>query len=218
MGLWPRVVPDGQSGPLTTVTGGKQNAPNLVGQDALLASQNDSRGGTRTLDPGIMRDGTPSEVEVPPSIECATVRHGAPSRAPVLSATSSAKGPRCPCGETRVEMFGKKTNRGRVGYQHRCKPCMVEAHREWRSKPEGRAKMRAGVTASRRRYPEKERARRLLRNAVNRGDLVLGPCYAAGPDCSGGMEAHHADYSKPLAVTFTCRAHHRPLDLARRSA
>jgi hypothetical protein len=121
------------------------------------------------------------------------------------------------CPETRPEAFARRVNRGRVRWQPYCKACQVEYHRQWREKPENRAKMRAGVTASRKRYPEKERARNLLRQAVKRGDVTVGACYAAGPDCSGGIESHHDDYAKPLDVTWTCRGHHRALDRARRA-
>jgi hypothetical protein len=76
--------------------------------------------------------------------------------------------------------------------------------------------MRAGNAASKARYPEKQRARALLRNALKAGHVVPGPCYAAGAECSEGIESHHDDYGKPLEVTWTCRAHHRALDRARR--
>lgn len=133
------------------------------------------------------------------------------------SAKGSAKNPRCKCGEARPEMFARKArHNGRIGYQHACKPCMVAKHRAWRAKPEGRAKMRAGVKASRERYPEKQRARAILMDAVRRGVIQRGPCYVAGPECRGGIEGHHHDYNKPLEPTWTCRKHHRALDRARR--
>lgn len=132
------------------------------------------------------------------------------------SAERSAKVPRCACGETDPRKFGKRTNRGKVGYQHACKPCMVEKHRQWRASPDGRAKMQAGVKASRARYPEKQRARAILNDAIRRGVVHRGPCYDAGPDCRGGIEGHHDDYGKPLEPTWTCRRHHRALDRRRR--
>lgn len=107
---------------------------------------------------------------------------------------------------------------GKLGYQHMCKACMVAYHRQWRNTEDGRAKMRAGVTASKRRYPEKQRARHALTNAIRDGKIQRGPCYAAGPDCAGKIEGHHHDYAKPYAVTWVCRKHHRELDRERRSA
>lgn len=55
-----------------------------------------------------------------------------------------------------------------------------------------------------------QRIRANVRHAVKRGDLVRQPCEACG---SAAVEAHHDDYSKPLAVRWLCRlchvAHHR---------
>jgi hypothetical protein len=146
----------------------------------------------------------------------ASGRQRTPSIDGYASAAHGAKNPRCPCGETDPSKFGKRTNRGKVGWQPKCKSCAVEAHRQWRSKPAGHAKMRAGVAASRRRHPEKQRARAILNDAIRRGVVHKGACYAAGLECTAGIEGHHDDYSKPLEPTWTCRKHHRALDRARR--
>jgi hypothetical protein len=61
---------------------------------------------------------------------------------------------------------------------------------------------------------EKERARSVLNAAVERGDVVRGRCEREGPDCSGDVQAHHDDYSKPLDVRWLCRSHHRYEHLA----
>lgn len=78
--------------------------------------------------------------------------------------------------------------------------------------------MRAGNKASKARHPERNRARNALAYALRLGTIVRGECYARGADCSGGIEAHHDDYTRPLDVTWTCRRHHRALDRARRVA
>lgn len=126
--------------------------------------------------------------------------------------------PTCKCGETDPSKFGQRTKRGKRTWQAQCKACQVAYHREWRANPEGRAKMRAGVSASRQRYPERNTARSRLRYAVRHGHIEVGPCHVAGADCRGGIEGHHPDYSKPLDVIWVCRAHHRALDRARRGA
>lgn len=48
-------------------------------------------------------------------------------------------------------------------------------------------------------------ARRIVRTALRRGVLEREPCLF----CDGDLvEAHHHDYSQPLAVTWLCQRHH----------
>lgn len=54
-------------------------------------------------------------------------------------------------------------------------------------------------------YPEKEKARRILMFAIRSGKLIRLPCLICGNKKS---EAHHTDYTKPLDVVFLCRRHH----------
>jgi hypothetical protein len=53
------------------------------------------------------------------------------------------------------------------------------------------------------RNPEKRRAHYAVSNAIRDGRLIRQPCF-----CGAKAEAHHADYSKPLEVTWLCRKHH----------
>lgn len=57
-------------------------------------------------------------------------------------------------------------------------------------------------------FPEKFKARKLFRNAVNRGDIIRQPCGVCGKKKSDG---HHPDYSKPYEVMWLCRKHHLKL-------
>lgn len=52
------------------------------------------------------------------------------------------------------------------------------------------------------------RAYNLLNKAVSRGNIFKSPCAECGHN---KVEAHHADYSKPLDVLWLCRKHHREL-------
>lgn len=58
--------------------------------------------------------------------------------------------------------------------------------------------------------PEEERRRANARSytnvAIRRGRLARQPCQECG---ASPAEAHHSDYSKPLLVTWLCRACHR---------
>jgi len=53
---------------------------------------------------------------------------------------------------------------------------------------------------------EKARVHKLVRKALDSGDLITEPCEICN---SLKVEAHHEDYSKPLDVTWLCRTHHR---------
>ena len=57
--------------------------------------------------------------------------------------------------------------------------------------------------------PEERRkrlkARSALNHAVRDGKLTRLPCEI----CGDKAEAHHADYTKPLAVRWLCFSHHR---------
>jgi hypothetical protein len=55
------------------------------------------------------------------------------------------------------------------------------------------------------RNPEKRRAHVMTGNALRDGRLVREPCFMCGSEKS---EAHHENYSKPLAVVWLCHAHH----------
>jgi hypothetical protein len=56
------------------------------------------------------------------------------------------------------------------------------------------------------RNPDKYRARYAVNNALRDGRLVRGPCEKQ--PCDRKVEAHHDDYTQPLAVHWMCRKHH----------
>lgn len=62
---------------------------------------------------------------------------------------------------------------------------------------------------SQQRNPEKWRARSMVNNALLKGKLEKEPCRECGT--SERVEAHHADYSKPLDVVWLCFVCHRRL-------
>lgn len=64
--------------------------------------------------------------------------------------------------------------------------------------------------------PEKYHATNQVNIAINSGKLTKPTaCEVCGKD--GRVEAHHADYSKPLAVMWVCKKCHYKLDEARRN-
>ena len=56
----------------------------------------------------------------------------------------------------------------------------------------------------RKRYPERERARNMVRNAIRSGTLVKQPCFCGDPK----TVAHHDYYKHPLLVRWLCNFHH----------
>lgn len=55
-------------------------------------------------------------------------------------------------------------------------------------------------------YPQKEKAHKIVYNAVKTGKLIKQPCEKCG---ELKAEAHHDDYNKPLEVNWLCRICHR---------
>ncbi|MGB3831207.1 MAG: hypothetical protein WA975_05005 [Mesorhizobium sp.] len=74
----------------------------------------------------------------------------------------------------------------------------------------------------RRQNLHKYQAHLAVEAALRRGDLAKGPCEVCGTT-EGRIDAHHDDYSEPLAVRWLCRLHHNRLhaggnDLFRKDA
>lgn len=123
--------------------------------------------------------------------------------------------PRCTKAKALSE-FGQRTRRGKKSSLPYCRSCHLEYHKEWRH-GKGRDTFKAANATSKRRYPNRKRARDIARAAVKYGEIRWGTCIVGG-DCSGRAEMHHDDYDKPLQITWVCRRHHRALDRARSTA
>lgn len=124
------------------------------------------------------------------------------------------------CGEEKpLEDFYRHpgTTDGHLG---KCKECAKADVRENRSirrsqyaayerqrfqRPERKAQLLVMHRRRRARYPEKEKARHALNNAIRDEKLERGVCEV----CGTMAEAHHEDYSKPFEVRWLCFKHHR---------
>lgn len=127
----------------------------------------------------------------------------------------------CPkCGATRFLAEFRRDGKNRDGYSAQCKPCRYLSDVAWkRRNPEHvRAYFRryakdhlpdraARLREWRRKNPEKYRAHVVIQCAVARGAIVR-PMACEGCGAAGRLEAHHADYSKPMDVRWLCRGCH----------
>lgn len=75
-----------------------------------------------------------------------------------------------------------------------------------RERAKRRDRQAAVNKSNRERNPEKYRARTALNNAVRDGRIVKPDACACGS--TEAIQGHHADYSKPLEVTWQCRKCH----------
>jgi hypothetical protein len=79
-------------------------------------------------------------------------------------------------------------------------------------KAEGNPNWKGGVKPAekgrkyRSKYPEKDAAHRMVRNAIRRGELSKEPCFICSTRLK--VEAHHQDYAKPLDVIWLCKGCH----------
>lgn len=134
---------------------------------------------------------------------------------------------KCETVKPLTEFHGMKRNSD--GKQSHCKQCQVKAKIKLRAtspiyvlkeriasrarkaiRPSIRTaeQTKANNAAMRKKYPEKDKARAMLNNAIAAGQVVRGSCQVCGIE---NAEAHHPDYAKPLEVMWLCQKHHKEL-------
>jgi endogenous inhibitor of DNA gyrase (YacG/DUF329 family) len=92
----------------------------------------------------------------------------------------------------------------------RCKDAAFHDRNKHRRRIEDRLRKRVARKRARGHIQptdQKVRARKAVKHALADGTLRRGPC-EVGVGCEGRIEAHHDDYSKPLAVRWLCAKHH----------
>lgn len=104
----------------------------------------------------------------------------------------------------------QKNNREKIKeYVNKNKEKQKEYAKRSREKNPGRFKenIRKNIKLDRERYPEKNKARKLLFSALRVGFLIRPTaCTKCLTECK--PEGHHTDYSKPLDVIWLCRECH----------
>jgi hypothetical protein len=94
-------------------------------------------------------------------------------------------------------------------------PKHVARVKAYQQTPKGRAKLNEANRRWRKLNQEKVRAHSAVARAIRSGDLVRPEtCQIEG--CPRKPQAHHADYSRPLDVTWLCARHHSDTHTAER--
>jgi hypothetical protein len=94
-----------------------------------------------------------------------------------------------------------------------CPPCLEAARarkREWQRTEAGRISARKAVAKYNSADPTRERARRIFKAALRRGEVTVAKVCAleCTGECFGRLEHHHLDYARPLDVRTLCKIHH----------
>jgi len=133
---------------------------------------------------------------------------------------------RCGASKPRTDFYRHKAMAD--GLLGKCKECtkadtrehraanldrIREYDRERAAKPERRALMKRVTGAYAASHPERRKANSAVHNAVRDGRLSKPPaCWYCGR--TRGVVGHHADYSRPLAVSWLCQACHKSVHVA----
>jgi len=105
------------------------------------------------------------------------------------------------------ECVKAKARARRVEYKRQNRDRLRIWEKNWRQSEQGRIVRRQCEKAYKKRNKEKRAAHLKVKRAVASGRL-LKPDRCARCNRIAKIEGHHADYSKPLAVDWLCRACH----------
>ncbi len=82
------------------------------------------------------------------------------------------------------------------------------AEAQYRRSQKGKDALKRSKQVQRERNPGRLAARVALNRALASGQMVKWPACAMPSCCETRVEAHHADYSRPLDVIWLCKKHH----------
>lgn len=126
------------------------------------------------------------------------------------------------CGKRKLVSLFYKHSAMWDGFLGKCKECTkkdvslnyranIDQYKKYDTERNKRPERRKAATSRCREYrtenPEKVIAHSLVSRAVKSGKIVKKPCVVCG--ATSNLEAHHANYEKPLDVTWLCSLHHR---------
>ena len=87
-------------------------------------------------------------------------------------------------------------------------PTSVSARAAYAATESGKDVNRKAVRSYAAAHPARRSANIALSNAIRDGRITRDPCHCCG---AAEVEGHHADYSRPLDVTWLCIEHHNQL-------
>jgi hypothetical protein len=109
---------------------------------------------------------------------------------------------KCSLVKPLTDFYPHPTCRG--GYDVKRKACKIRHCNIYNHTPRGRLVRKKAARNFIRRHPNQVHAKWLVARALKVGRLLRLPCEI----CGARAQAHHIDYSKPLAVRWLCRTHH----------
>lgn len=133
------------------------------------------------------------------------------------------------CNQLKNETEFYSSHHYKDGHTNVCKDCIrtrarnrarknpvksIQDVQAYRKTAKGKLTMRKARMKAYYRYPDKEKARVAVRQALASGVLVMKPCEVCGD--TEGVEFHHDDYKKPLEVRCLCPVHHKEADKIRK--
>jgi ssDNA-binding Zn-finger/Zn-ribbon topoisomerase 1 len=131
-------------------------------------------------------------------------RFAAPSAVPICRVCGAPKEHRGTGRDGRWICISCERER-KAAWYHRNKPPVVP--RQWRRTPlDDIAPAQRSRRAWDRNNPEKRRAQKAVERALATGQISRHPCEWCGAEKT---QAHHDDYSKPLAVAWLCQSCHK---------
>jgi len=98
-------------------------------------------------------------------------------------------------------------------FQYVCRQCNTEKLKKYRATTIGKKNVFDAVARSIAKYPERQKARKIVYFAIKAGKL-LKPEICSICKSEKELFGHHTDYSKPLEVEWVCRDCHFSLHSA----